>query len=105
MECTKVTQRTPFKPHYGQTATVNPAAGSATVVLGRGDKSLRFINNGANICYFRTGVGAGVVATVLDCPILAGQILIIEKPQDDDTIAHISAAGTTLLITPGEGGS
>jgi hypothetical protein len=100
-----MTQRTPFKPHFEQTATVASGAVSANVTVGKGDKSLRLINYGANICYFRTGVGSGTgTATAADCPIIAGQTLVIEKAQEDDTVAHISAAGTILLITPGEGG-
>ena len=101
-----MTIRSPFKPHYGTTQTFNPASSSATITIGRGDKSLRLINTGANICFFRTGPAASIAAaTAADCPVAAGQTLIIEKAQDDDTLAHISATGTTLVVTSGEGGA
>lgn len=106
-----MTQRAPFKPHYGQTQTVSPAAATANITIGKGDKTLKVINSGANIVFFRTGnsvttVGgqANIVTTAADCPIVANTMCYIEKPQDDDTFAFISALGSTLVICPGEGG-
>lgn len=103
-----MTIRAPFKPHYGTNIVVTPAVASASSVLGKGDKSLRVENTGAtNIGYFRTGNSAdgAVTATTADVPVSPGKIQIIEKPEDHDTVAYISAVGTTFQIMSGEGGA
>lgn len=97
-----------FQPAYGQNQIVNPAAGSVTIAVGTGSKNLMVYNSGANVCYVRVGKGttAGVglaAATTADYPIAAGVKEIISKAQDDDSLSHISALGTTLQIMPGEG--
>lgn len=96
----------PFKPHLGTNQVLTPAAGSAAVTIGKGDKSIRVCNSGAAIGYFRTGLASAgtVTATTADVPVLPGESLVIEKPQDHDTLAHISAAGTTFQAMSGEGG-
>lgn len=101
-----MTVRAPFKPHYGTNQVITPAAASAVVTIGKGDKSIRVCNSGAAIGYFRTGIASEgtVTATTADTPVLAGQVLVIEKPQDHDTLAHISATGTTFQVQSGEGG-
>lgn len=105
-----MTIRSPFQPRYGSTQTVNPAAASAQITIGGGNKSIRVRNTGANIGSFRTGraveVGgaANVVATAADMPVAPNETVTIEKPQDHDTLAYISATGTTFVITAGEGG-
>lgn len=102
-----MTIRSPFKPHYGSTQTVTPAAGSATITIGRGDKSIRVRNTGANIGFFRTFLvsdGASA-ATAADMPVSPNETIIIEKAQDHDSLSHISATGTTFVITSGEGGA
>ena len=63
-------------------------------------------NTGSNIGYVRIGRTSDgtVTATTADCPIPAGQTAYLSKPHDHDTLAHISAAGTTLQVMSGEGG-
>lgn len=96
----------PFKPHFGTNQVLTPAAASAAVTIGFGDKSIRICNSGAAVGYFRTGIAADgtVTATTADVPVLPGESLVIEKPQDHDTLAHISATGTTFQVMSGEGG-
>lgn len=92
-----------FNPHYGTNVIVTPAAGSASISLDKNDMSVRIINTGANIGYFRIGVGAQTAGTV-DCPVNPGQTIIVEKAMAQDTLAHQSPAGTTFQIMTGEGG-
>ena len=61
------------------------------------------MNNGANVCFVRIGAGAQT-ATTADMPVRAGSEIVVSKGDGDDTLAHISAAGTTLYIQTGEGG-
>jgi hypothetical protein len=96
-----------FRPQYGSTQTFSPAAGSATITIGKGCKTLRVKNTGAtNVMQFRTGMSSDgtVTATAADMPVYPGEVVYIEVPQDHDTLAHISAAGTTAVATAGEGG-
>lgn len=91
-----------FAPSYGKGVTVTPGVASATTTVGVGSKSLTLTNVGSNICYVRVG-SSGITASTADYPVLAGTQVSISKAQDHDTLAHISAAGTTLHIIPGEG--
>ena len=97
---------TAFRPHYGTNKVVAPAVASATTTIDPVDKSVMVVNSGAAIGYFRTGKVAdgAVVATTADCPVANGTYLTIEKPDGHDTIAYISATGTTFQIITGEGG-
>lgn len=99
-----MTVKQPFNPVYGSTQTLTPAAGSANVVIDerKESKNLRIVNTGANVAFVRLGAGAQV-ATAADFPIAAGDTAVITKDQSHDNLAHISAAGTTLLVTRGEG--
>ena len=97
-----MTIRAPFKPHYGTNQVVAPAAAAAAIALTKGDKSVRLVNSGANICYVRI-VDTGD-ATTADLPIRSGESVIVEKEQDQTRLSHISAAGTTLSVMTGEGG-
>jgi len=102
-----MTIRSPFQPHFGSNQNPSPAAASATITIGRGDKTLRVRNTGTiNVMYFRTGIAADatVTATDTDVPVYPGEVVYIEKPQDHDTVATISAAGTTASVMSGEGG-
>lgn len=101
-----MTIRSPFKPHYGTNQVITPGAASAAITIGKGDKTIRVRNTGANTGYFRTGLASdGTVTTsVADVPVASGETIYIEKPQDHDTLAHISAAGTTFQVMSGEGG-
>lgn len=91
-----------FAPAYGKGVTVTPGVSSATTTIGAGSKSLTLTNTGANICYVRVG-SSGITASTADYPVLSGAQVSISKAQDHDTLAHISAAGTTLHIIAGEG--
>lgn len=96
--------RTPFRPHQGSNQVVTPAAASASVTINATDKSVRLVNSGAAICYVRFGTGAQT-ATTADTPVLPNSALIVCKAEGENTLAHISAVGTTLNIQTGEGGS
>jgi len=95
-----------FQPHYGSNQVLTPGAASASITIGAGNQSLLLENTGANICYVRLGqaINGTVTATTADLPIAPGTQRVIGKPQDFDTLAHISAAGTTLQVMSGEGG-
>lgn len=102
-----MTIRSPFQPKYGSNQVLTPAAGSASVLIGAGNKTIRIRNTGAaNPMFFRTGkaVDGTVTATTADVPVSPGETVYIEKPQDHDTLAYISAAGTTCNVMTGEGG-
>lgn len=102
-----MTIRAPFKPHYGSNQAVSPAAASASITIGKGDKTIRAVNTGAtNVMHFRTGKASDgtVTATSSDVCVRPGESLDIEKPEDHDTLAYISAAGTTAQFMSGEGG-
>lgn len=92
-----------FQPRRGQNLTATSAATSASVSLDSQAKSVRLVNNGANVCFVRIGADAQT-ATAADMPVRAGSEIIVSKGDGDNTLAHISAAGTTLYIQTGEGG-
>ena len=92
----------PFQPSYSKGQVLAPAAASASVPIGLGSKQLALTNLGANVCYVRTSSGAST-ATTADYAIPSGAHVVISKDQDHDTLAHISAAGTSLHVIPGDG--
>lgn len=92
-----------FNPIRGGNTVATPAAASASIAISAVSQSVRLVNSGANICHVRIGSGAQV-ATTADLPVRAGSEIIVSKGDGDDTLAHISAAGTTLHIQAGEGG-
>lgn len=94
--------RAPFQATYGSGQVVTPAAASADIVIGIGNKNLCLTNLGAAVCYVRVGVGIQV-ATTADYPVPPNAQVVISKAQDDDHLAHISATGTTLQVIAGEG--
>ena len=99
-----MTVRAPFNPNRGANQVVSPAGTSASVSIDPTAKSVRLVNSGAtNICHVRIGTGAQV-ATVADVPVLAGDSVVVSKAEGEDTLAYISAAGTTLHVQTGEGG-
>lgn len=98
-----MTIRSPFMPTRGSNQVTTPGASSASVSVNPNAKSVRFVNSGANICHVRMGAGAQT-ATTADTPVLPGSALVLQKQMGDDTVAHISAAGTTLHVQTGEGG-
>lgn len=98
-----MTVRAAFNPKRGANSVVTPAAASASSAIDAVAKAVRLVNSGANICHVRIGTGAQT-ATTADTPIRAGSDLVLSKADGEDTIAYISAAGTTLHIQVGEGG-
>lgn len=98
-----MTVRAPFNPNRGANQVTTPGAASASVTIDAKAKSVRLVNSGANICHVRIGEGSQT-ATTADTPVLAGESFIVSKAEDEDTLAHISAAGTTLHVQTGEGG-
>ena len=93
----------PFQGNNGQNQVQVVGAFSLSVNVAAVNKSVRLVNVGANICHVRIGEGAQI-ATIADTPIQSGESLVVQKAGGDDTVAHISADGTTLHIQPGEGG-
>ena len=98
-----MTIRAPFYPARGANQVVTPGATSAEVTVDPRAKSVRLVNSGANICHVKVGIGTQT-ATTADTPIRAGSEIIVSKGEGEGNVAHISAAGTTLHIQPGEGG-
>lgn len=94
--------KAPFFPQYGTGAIVTPAAASATAAIQKGTKNIILTNGGLNVCYVKIGT-SGITASTADFPVLAGTQVTLSKNEDFDTIAYISAAGTTLHIMNGEG--
>lgn len=92
-----------FQPAPGANQVVTPAAASASVTVDAQSKAVRLVNSGTNICHVRVGAGAQT-ATAADLPVRANSEIIIRKPVTYDTVAYISASGTTLHIQTGEGG-
>lgn len=97
-----MTIKAPVQPAYGTGQTLTPAAASAQATLPRGNKQVILTNTGANICYVRIGQGA-LTASAADFPVPAGSQSVVSKADDDNVLAHISAAGTTLHVMTGEG--
>lgn len=93
----------PFQGQRGANQVLTPAAAAASVAIEPTSKSVRLVNVGANICHVRIGAGAQT-ATVADTPVRAGSEVILTKADGDNTLSHISAAGTTLHVQTGEGG-
>jgi hypothetical protein len=92
-----------FSQRSGSNQVVTPGAASASVSVNAQDKALRLVNTGTNVCYVRVGEGAQT-ATTADIPVRGASEVVIRKADGADTVAHISAAGTTLNIATGEGG-
>lgn len=100
-----MTMKAPFNPQYGSNQVVASGAASATITIATGTKQVRIVNTGANIAYVRVFrlLDGAMVATTADFPIAAGQASTITKGDRMDSLAHISAAGTTLQVMTGEG--
>lgn len=95
-------ETSPFSPSYGRGITVAPGAASASTDVAGNSQTLCLTNLGANVCYVRMS-DVAVAATTADYPIPGGAQVTITKPREYDLLTHISAAGTTLHIIPGEG--
>jgi hypothetical protein len=95
----------PFAPRYGAGQTVATSTSSGTTTIGAGNKCLRLQNlDGTNTLHVRTSSGTST-ATTGDLMLRPNQVIVIQKEQEHDTVAHIAAAGTpNLRIEPGEAG-
>ena len=93
----------PFNPKYGSGQNVTAAAASASITIPPGTKQIRIVNTGAtNAAQVRIGSGT-VTATAADFHIPPGAIEVLTRFEDDNVLAYISASGTTLNISLGEG--
>ena len=94
-----------FHPDRGANQVVTPAAGAASISLRADAKIVRLCNVGANICHVRIGTAAVITAgaaSTADLPVPAGASVTVRKADGEDTLSHISAAGTTLHVQTGE---
>lgn len=98
-----MTIRAPFQPIRGANRSVTPNSTSTSVSIDAASKTVRIVNAGLNICHVRVGI-APQVATTSDMPVLPNSQVFVQKGDGEDTVAYISALGTTLHIQPGEGG-
>ena len=94
----------PWAAKRGSNQSAGPSSSSNSKTLNGPETSVRVVNYGANICFVRIGKGAQT-ASVADTPIPAGATVILAKGPEEDTIAYISSAGTSIYIQLGEGGS
>jgi hypothetical protein len=105
----------PFQPTRGKNQKVTAGAASATVAFGKGQKSLRVLNAGAVVVYFRTfdsadAIDAAKACTNTECPVgpagAASSTLVIEKPEHHDSVAYLADSSTSIVhFQPGEGGA
>lgn len=93
----------PFYPKKGSNQSAGPSSSSNSKSLSGQEASVRVVNYGANICFVRIGKGAQTASTA-DTPIPAGTSIVLAKGPDEDTIAYVSASGTSIYIQLGEGG-
>lgn len=100
-----MTIRQPFFPQYGSNQVLAAAAASATASINAKCKQVRVVNSGAAKGYFRTfnSVNGAVSATTGDCVVLPNVPVVVTKDEGHDSIAYISATGTTLEVMTGEG--
>lgn len=106
-----MTVASPFKPMRGANQKVTATTSSQIMTIGKGNRSIRIINAGAVIGYFRTFQTGDAVttATAGDTPVAvsgaAGSVLVIEKQPEHDQLAYIADSTTTVMhFQPGEGG-
>lgn len=110
-----MTVQSPFQPKRGANKKVTASTTSATTAIGAGQKSLRILNSGAVVGYFRTydstdAADAAIACTSGDCPVgpagAASSTLTIEKPERHDSVAYLADSSTTVLhFQVGEGGT
>lgn len=99
-----MTIKQPFCPQYGSNQVLAAAAASASVAINKDSKQVRVVNTGANKGYFRIydNTDGAQAATTADCVVAAGATVTVTKG-NQGSLAHISAAGTTLEVMTGEG--
>ncbi len=96
----------PFNPRWGSNKLLTANSSSQEQSIGGFCKSIHIENTGTtNPVYIRTGSSRNgtITATTADFRVSPGKIEVLTKPEDDDIIAYISAAGTTLEVIEGEG--
>jgi len=99
-----MTVHAPFNPRRGVNQVITANSGSQSTSIDPIAKSVRFVNSGSsNIVHVRVGQGSQT-ATTADMPVIPGESIVVTKSEGDDTVAYISASGTTLHIQTGEGG-
>ncbi len=100
-----MTVRAPFQPRRGTNQILTTSGSSQSVNIDPAAKSVRLVNAGAtNPCHVRIGAGAQTVTTA-DLPLLAGDSIVVQKAEGEDTLAYIQSGGaTTLHAQTGEGG-
>lgn len=92
-----------FCPSRGSNLVLTAGAASLSVAINEVDKNVRLVNSGSNICYVRIGTGPQT-ATTADTPVRSAESLILRKSEGENTLAYISASGTTLNVQTGDGG-
>lgn len=102
---------TPFQPKRGANQKVTASTSSAAITIGKGNKSIRVLNAGSVVGYFATYKAAdgAYTCTAADTPVgpsgAASSTLVVEKPEDHDSIAYLADSTTTVMhFMPGEGG-
>lgn len=101
-----------FCPRRGGNKRTIAGLTAASVVIGRGDTSLRVVSEAAQICWFvcySSSDPVPRVASIADTPVTAfstkGSEIIIRKGVDDDMVSFISAGASQVInFQPGEGG-
>lgn len=94
----------PFCPARGSNQVLTANSSSQSITIDASSKSVRVVNSGtSNIAYVRLGSG-DQTATTADTPILPSSSIILSKSDYNNTLAYISASGTTLNVQTGEGG-
>lgn len=101
----------PFRPKRGANQKVTASTTSAAITIGEGSKSVRVLNSGTVVGYFCTykASDGARTCTAAETPVgpagAASSTLVIEKPQDHDTISYLADSTTTVMhFQPGEGG-
>ena len=98
-----MTSKMIFQPQRGSNVSVTPSATSASININPESKSIRLVNQGAEVCYVRWGLGIQA-ATVNDFILRANSEVYVRKGDGENTIAYLSPNGTTLHIQTGDGG-
>ena len=97
----------PFCPHRGTNQVLTATAASQVASVTRGNRQVRIVNTGANsanvVCYSSLESPVPVASAAEHC-VPAGMASIITKDITHDRIAYISATGTTLQVSTGNGG-
>ena len=101
----------PFQPKRGSNSKQTATTSSQAITIGFGSKSIRVLNAGAVVVYFRTYKASDETpaCTNAETPVgpatSASSMIVIEKPQDHDTLCFLADSTTSVVhFQPGEGG-